>query len=785
MKISRRWLDQLVDVSDIETTVLADTLTGAGHEVESIEPLVIGNNLVIGHILECVDHPDSDHLHVCQVDVGEQTLQIVCGAPNVAQGQKVIVAKVGAQLEGLKIKESTIRGVESFGMICSLKELALDEKFIPETSLTGIEVLGDDAIVGDDPIAYLGLDDEILDIKQTVNRSDFLSMDAIASEVAGLFKRDLLIKQIELDTEAGQPTQFKVESQTDNCPLFWAKVVRNVKIQESPTWIKRALRGSGMHPINNLVDISNLVMLETGQPNHFYDYRFFKQPEITVIDNYSGTQLALDGEEYELKEGDTIISSAGEPIGIGGVKGLGNSMIQPDTNSIVIEIASFDSVAIRETSRRLGLITDASLRYSKPMDPLAPQKALKKILHYLKLYAGVTDADLETTVKYDVTPKYVPHSVSVSMEEINSLLGTDIEIEQVIDVFKRLDLNPTIIGDRISCQIPSVRRDLWIKEDLIEEVIRVLGYELIESTYPHLELTQDAPYTHAQQIIRDIEEKAVSLNLNQVMTYTLVDKDKIKGQDPIELLSPLSENRQYIRDQLSPSLLDTLQYNLDRKNLNQSYFEVSQVYTKESSNWHLGIIGSGQLRIENWQKQKLNCDFYTIKGLVQELLVSLGINLNRLAYKEVKDSSFYHPYQSATLLLDNKEIGSLGVIHPALGIKNGMLAEVNLEPVFSAKKAKTKFSLINKYPTIKRDLALWVPMEVNHETLVKTIKKAGKPYLTDVKVFDLFMKDDQKSMAYTLSFSSNEKTLEDKEVNQAIDEIMKALNAHNAILRTS
>lgn len=786
MKISRKWLDRLVDVADIETVEIADTLTNAGHEVESIEPLVIGTNLVIGKVLTCENHPDSDHLHVCQVDVKDQVLQIVCGAPNVAAGQKVIVALVGAELAGLTIKESTIRGVESKGMICSLKELSLAEDYIPEESKHGIHILDDQAIVGDDPIAYLGLNDEILDIKQTVNRSDFMSMEAIAREVAGIFKRQLLIEEVNQDIHAGKPSQFKVDSKSEKCPRFWAKVIHKVTIKESPTWIKQALRGSGLHPINNLVDISNLVMLETGQPNHFYDYRFFDQPEITVIDDYEGTQVALDGEAYELKAGDIIISSDGQPIGIGGIKGLGNSMIQPDTSSIVIEIASFDSVQIRETSRRLNLLSDASVRYTKPMDALAPEKAMAKILHYLKLYADLQDEDIEETVKYEVVKAYEPHSVSVSLKEINELLGTSISLEQVIDVFKRLNFQPHLIGDRINCKIPSYRNDLWIKEDLIEEVIRILGYDLIESTYPHLELTADLPLTPAQVVIREIEKKATSLNLNQIMSYTLVGQEKIKGENPIKILSPLSENREFVRDQILPSMLETLQYNLDRKNLNQTYFELSQVYTETHSEWHLGIVGSGQLKTQTWNQAALDCNFYTMKGLIEEILGSLGINLNRLSVKPLNNHPSFHPYQSAVVYLDNKEMGVAGVLHPMTGIKKGMACELNLELLFEAKKAKTKFTPLQKYPVVKRDLAIVVNPEMTSEQLERTIRKAGRPLLSDVTCFDVFDLEGQRSLAYSLSFESKDKTLSDQEVSDAMNRIIEQLEKnHKALLRTN
>lgn len=773
MKVSRAWLNRLVDIKDIETEALADLLTNAGHEVEGVETLVKGTNLVIGEVLSCEPHPDSDHLNLTTVNVGTEVLPIVCGAPNVATGQKVIVAKVGAELEGLTIKEATIRGHESKGMICSLKELSLSEDYMSEEDMVGIKVLPSDAPVGENPVEYLGLDDEILDIKQTPNRSDFLSMRAVAIEVAGLTKRAL--KEVPtLEYEINElPEEFKVDSKTEKCPRFWAKVVGHVEIGESPVWIKQALRGAGMHPINNIVDISNLVMLETGQPNHFYDYRFFKQPEITVVDDYEGTQEALDGNEYKLEKGDIVITSANEAIGIGGIKGLGNSMIQPDTSSIVVEIASFDLVQIRNTSRRLGLSTDASVRYTKEMDPLAPEKALERIIYYLSEYAGAKD--FQETVKVDRVEAYKPHTLSVSLNEVNDLLGTHITLEEVVDVFERLALKPEVEGERVTCHIPSYRRDLWIKEDLIEEVIRVVGYDVVESTDPILELTGQPVYTNEQLVVRTLENKLVDMGLHEIMTYTLVGKDKIKTDNPIEILSPLSENRRYVRDYLTPSVLETLKYNIDRKNNDTLYFEMSKVYEQDKSALHLAIVGSGESHKNSWLKTNVKYDFYYIKGLVVELLRSLGVTDKRLQFKENKESEYLHPYQSAKVLFDNKEVGALGVIHPALGIKSGILAEINLNPIVEAKKAKTKFSAIAKYPSVSRDISFVLPENVTYEAVVKTIKKAGKSTLRSVNIFDVFEKDGQKSVALSLLFEDATKTLSEEDINTLMNDILYKL----------
>lgn len=777
MLVSKKWLNTMVEVNDIKTSELGEILTNAGLEVEGIIPLLEATDLVIGEVLEAIPHPDSDHLSVTQVNVGTETLQIVCGAPNVQSGQKVIVAKVGAKLPGLTIKEAKVRGVESNGMICSLLELGVDKELLPVDSGSheGIEVLGDDAVAGEDPIAYLALDDEVLDVSLTPNRADFMAMQSVGREVAALLDREYKEPAVETDVLSGLPSDFQVNSTTENCHLFIAKVIGKVSVKPSPQWIQNALMAAGMNPINNLVDISNLVMLETGQPTHFYDRDFFEVDDITVIDNFEGSVIALDNQEYSIQKGDTIISMAGKPIGIAGIKGLGNSMIKPDTKAMVIEIASFDSLAIRNTSKRLNLMSDSQARYIKPMDSEAPRKALERILYLLKKY-GDADEIYETKV-YGSLEREQHLKVSVSFEHVNNLLGTHLKDEEIVGVFRRLNFAPVVAERVVTCTIPSYRKDLFIAEDLIEEVIRVVGYDVIESTLPEMPLTQGT-LTTEQHLIRKAEELLVGFGAQQVVSYTLVSKEHTENaqalKDPYALMSPLSDKRKYIRNNLTTSLIPTLKYNLAHQNVNNLYFEISQVYGQGSDEWRLGLIGDGHLGRGSYNQVARVLDFSYIKGLLESLLSELGINTNRLSYEEnVLDTDHYHPYRSAQVFLDKKYLGILGEIHPS--ITKGALSELNLSLVMSAKKAKTKYKPLNKYPRVSRDIALMINEDVSHDLLVRVIKQAGRPYLVDINLFDIYEKDGNKSMAFTLSFESLDKTLVDEEISQIIENILNSL----------
>lgn len=788
MLASRKWLNRLVEIEDISSQELAQLLTDAGHEVEGVFPLAQGTHLEIGQILTCEKHPDADSLSVTKVQLGHEQVQIVCGAPNVAVGQKVIVAKVGAQLPELQIKEAKIRNVLSQGMICSLPELGVASHLLEEADKEGIHVLDESAPIGDDPLVYLGLDDEVLDIDLTPNRSDLLSMQSLAYEIAAITGREINI-QPTLNDPVVDASSFVLDSTTKNCTQFLAKVVNQVVVKESPTWIKQALRGCGMNPINNVVDISNLVMLETGQPSHFYDKRYFGDHlEITVRDDFEGEVVGLDGETYDLVKGDTVITSQNKPIGIAGIKGLGNSMIVDDTSSIVIELASFLPVPIRTTAQRLNLHSESSIRYSKAMDPLAPQKAMERILFLLTQYAQMDQE--EQTVTYPKTlPVVQQKTIETSLEKINSLLGAQYTQAEVVEVFQSLRLQPVVNQQKMTCTIPTDRLDLVIAEDLIEEVIRLKGFESIPSTLPTLPNTR-GQLNHEQIVRRKVADVLVASGASEVITYTLVSEEindhPLALQPPVRLLNPLSEKRKVIRGGLTHSLLGMLHYNLNMKNDQGLYFEVSKVYQQGGSQWRLGLIGVHQLGSIQLNDVNLSSNYWLIKGVVEKVLNAVGINSRRLRY-ETNDIDVvnFHPYRSAKVYLDQDFLGLIGEIHPQ-DVPKGVLAELNLSLVIDAKKAKTNYQPLSRYPKVTRDIAIVVNPSISHDLIVQTIQKAGTRLLKDIVLFDRFPLQDLTSLAYRLTFESSNHTLSEKDINTVMDAILAALEKHlGASLRSS
>lgn len=794
MKVSVNWLSKLVDLKGITPDMLGDGLTNAGLEVEAIDPVAIAPDCVVGYVESCIDHPDSDHLHVCQVNVGKEILQIVCGAPNVAAGQKVIVALDGAKLVKGTIKRSTIRGMESNGMICSLLELNVSDKFLSEQQKNGIEILPEDAVLGTDPLPLLGLDDVVLDIKQTPNRSDFLAMFSIAKEVSAIFDRPCTLPVLTGNLHTSIAPTLQVHSQTINNPLFMGKVIEQITIKPSPLWMVQALNSSGVKSINNVVDISNVVMLETGQPLHFYDIDSLPVREITVKSGFNQEVVALDQESYHLEEDDVIITSQGKPIGIGGIMGLGDSMIKPSTKGLIIEVASFDQIAVRKTAKRLGLATESSLRYSKPLDPLAPLKAMERAVQLLIEYAdarGIEDVVQAKEIQY------TPTEVMVTQQKINDVLGINLSSQMIYDVFKRLDFAPVVKEEDVFfTTIPSYRQDIFIAEDLIEEVIRLVGYDAIESTLPQMPQTI-GQLSETQRNVRLIESTLLGLGLNQVVTYTLVSKEKTEGKNgllnPYQLLSPLSEERAVVRNQLIHSELEMLAYNQANKNTEGYYFEQSIVYGESVNDHRLALIGSGGLMHKNWQGVQIGSDFYVLKGIVETLLKKLGYSEGRIRIEPMGDDQpMFHPSRSAQLLIDKECIGYFGQIHPAVAkrykLKETQYGEISLTRLFAHQPASTSVKSIIRFPVVKRDLALLVANDIPASSLIQAIKQAGKPYLKEVEVFDVFMSESLgfgvKSLALSLSFVSDAKTLSEDEINTAIQKIMEKLKAnYQAVLR--
>ena len=790
MNLSLNWLSQFVDLKGLNENEIIDKVIKAGFEVESVTRLGEGSNLTVGRVIECHDHPDSDHLHVTKVDIGSEVLDIVCGAPNCREGLKVIVAKVGAILPGGEIKNGVIRGVASNGMLCSLLELGISKDILDENSpsLTGIEELDDSFEIGDDEVLkHLGYGDILLDLSIYANRPDCLAMFSFAKEMAAILDSECKVPELVNSDNVGTATNFKVNSTSSNCPHFLAKVCNNVALGPSPKWMKDILRSNGIKSINNLVDISNLVMLETGQPMHFYDLRSNPNREITVVDDYEGDYVALDGNTYKIQKGDLMITSNGQPIGIAGIMGGDNTNIHDDTSSILIESAAFDASQIRRTFNRLGLQTEAAMRFAKGLDPLAQQKAMDRAVELLTLYASASE--FETTAIYG-SDNYHKVEVKETLNHLNKVLGKTFTMDEVVNILRRLDFNPEVNGEEVICHIPSYRIDINIAEDLVEEVIRLSGFDDLPSTLPLMPQTIGKLSTR-QAMRRQIEEYLTNAGLNEILTYTLVDEKMINDEihplgESIALLSPLSDAHKYVRTGLFSSMLQTFEYNVDHKNENINLFEISTIYAAENkTEERLAVLLSGKLQSSSVKHLDVKADFYVLKGLILALLERMGFGKGRIQIAESEEIKALHPYQTAAIKLGRDTIGVLGTIHPRIIKENKLVPayylELNLEPLIAATPSKIKAQEINRFPSMQRDISLLVKEDVKACDLIKVIEKTGGKLVSNVKVFDIYKGDripeGYISIALNIIYESKEKTLKLEDVNPVHEKILAKLNS--------
>jgi len=786
MKLSKNFVKEYIDI-DVDLKTLAEDMTRVGNEYDSAEKLINATNLTVGEVLECVDHPDSDHLHVCQVNVGNEVLQIVCGAPNVRKGLKVIVALDGAVLPGdFKIKKSMKRGVESNGMICSLAELGLDNKFLTEADKEGIHELPQEAKPGEDPIKLLGLDDEVIDFELTTNRGDLLSILGMAYELGAIY--DKPVKEVDLShSEQGEDlnNSFKLDINTDNCSLFLAKKVENVEIKESPDFIKNRLIASGIRPINNVVDISNYVMIELGQPLHFYDADKLKGI-IEVRMAEEGERLTtLDNIERVLTSNDIVISNGKEAIGLAGVMGGLDTEVTLSTKNVIIEAAIFDSVKVRMTSNKI-LRSEASNRFEKGLDPNRTYMALERAAKLLEEYAS--GKVVTGTVKYDVT-NVTPKTIEITFKNITDVLGMEIPNNDILECFRKLGFTYDVKEEKIYVTVPTRRIDISIKEDLIEEVGRIYGLDNIQGKLPTVPMRKGSiDLTH-----REIRNKMISLGLNETLSYVLVREDEADSFttdsfEKVKLLDPITEERSTLRYSILPSLLKIYEYNKARNEKDVSIFEIGKGFYKKEEygeNTKLAALMSGKyyLGIDN----KKDVDFYVVKGVAEEILDYLGYN-GRYSFVMPKQMpSEMHPGQTAEINVNNDIVGMIGKLHPSVEKENVYVLEINLDKLLSKKTGKMKFKEISKFPSISKDLAILIDKNISADEIAKVIKKAAGSLLTNTEIFDVYegknIPEGKRSIAYSLSFGANDRTLTDEEINNIMKKVIESLQKIGAELR--
>ena len=775
MLLSKKFVSDYIDLpEELSIKQIADDMTSVGNEYDSAGPLINCTNLIVGKVLECVNHKDSDHLHVCKVDIGSEVLNIVCGAPNVREGIKVIVALPGAILPGGEIKKGVIRGVESNGMLCSIKELGLDNKFLEPKDIEGIHELPLDIKVGTDPIKALELDDEVIDFELTSNRGDLLSILGMAYELGAIYKKD--VKDIDLTYKENKENikdEFKIEIKTTDCPLFLAKKVKNVVIKESPKFIKNRLIASGIRPINNVVDISNYVMLETGQPLHYYDANRLGDTLIVRNANCNEKLVTLDGNERNLSENDIVIANKNEAVGLAGVMGGLSTEIENDTKDIIIESAIFDSIKIRKTSKKI-LRSEASNRFEKGLDPKRTYMAIERSCALLEKYA---DAEIVGGMLIHDTIDKDEKVIEVRYEKVNKVLGIEIPKDEIVSILKALGFKTLEKEDIVIVTVPTRRLDIKIEEDLIEEIGRIYGIDKIQGKLPELPLKLGK----YNKVKREIKNKLASLGLNETLTYSLIPQSEVHKFttdtfEEIMLADPMSEDRNTLRYSLLYSLKEVFEYNNARNNSDISIFEIGKSFYKENNEYkeklNLAVLLSGNYYLDI---KKMKVDFYILKGIVEELLDYLGFN-GRYSFITGNVPSELHPGVSALINIQGNNIGIIGKLHPNVTKKDIFVFEIDLDKLLSLHPSKMTYKDISKYPSIIKDVAFVVNKNVLNGDITTLIKKAGGRMLNQIEVFDVYtgenVKENEKSIAYTLTFKDDSKTLSDEEVMQVFNKII-------------
>ncbi|WP_216828880.1 phenylalanine--tRNA ligase subunit beta [Alkalihalobacterium elongatum] len=798
MLVSYKWLQEYIDVADLTPKEIADKLTKGGIEVDIIHSLKKGmSGVVVGHVVECTQHPNADKLRVCKVDVGaEENLQIVCGAANVGADQKVAVATVGAVLPGnFKIKKAKLRGELSQGMICSLQELGIEGKLIPKEFAEGIYNFPQEVEPGQDALEALNLTDEVLELDLTPNRSDCLSMLGVAYEMAALLGREVkhpTIAETPSNEKASDYVSVQVEASEDN-PYYGAKIIKNVKIGPSPLWLQNRLTAAGIRPISNVVDVTNYVLIEYGQPLHAFDYDRFGSKEVVVRRAHDGEEIVtLDDETRKLTADHLVITNGTEATAVAGVMGGASSEVQDDTTTILLEAAYFNSQTVRKASRDLGLRSESSMRYEKGVDPKRVREAAERAAQLIaelaggEVVGGIVEADTLDVQEREVT---------ISTEEVNRLLGTALTTEDIAKIFDRLQFSYVQNGEEFVVTAPTRRNDISITEDLVEEVARLFGYDHIPTTLP-IGLTTPGGLTHYQASRRKVRQSLEAAGLYQAITYSLTTPNKATGLSkenehltPVKLSMPMSEDRSTLRTSLIPHLLDVISYNLNRKVNNVSIYEVGSIFlseeevvTKQPVEKEM-VAGAftGVTLSHLWQGEKKVVDFFVAKGVVEALISELGLS-HAVTFEQAKKPGL-HPGRTASIMLDGTEVGFIGQIHPTLqkdlDLNETYVFQMDLEQLLTYEQEDVVYEPIPRFPSISRDIALVVDETVQAGKVQQVIVTAGGQLLKNVQLFDLYqgehLEAGKKSLAFSLTYFDPERTLTDEEVSQVHQKVLDHL----------
>ena len=805
MNTSLSWIKAYVPDLDVTAQEYTDAMTLSGTKVEGYEVLDADlDKIVIGQIDKIEKHPDADKLIICQVNVGSESVQIVTGAHNVNEGDKVPVVLDGGRVAGghepgsrvaggIKIKKGKLRGVESCGMMCSIEELGSNRDMYPEAPEEGIYIFPEDAEVGASAIEALGLNDVVFEYEITSNRVDCFSVVGIAREAAATFGKEFQPPVVTKTGNAEDVNDYiKVTvKDSDLCPRYCARVVKNIKIGPSPKWMQRRLASVGIRPINNLVDITNYVMEEYGQPMHAYDLDTIADREIIVRKAAKGEKFTtLDGQEREMDESVLMICDGQKSIGIAGIMGGENSMITDDVQTMLFEAACFDGTNIRKSSKKIGLRTDASGKFEKGLDPNNAQAAIDRACQLVEeLGAGEVVGGMVDVYGKKKEPVRVPFD----QDEINSLLGTNISKEEMIGYFKKIDLEYDEETNEVIA--PTFRHDLFRMADLAEEVARFYGYDNIPTTLPKGEATTGklSFKLRVEEVARDIAEFC---GFSQGMTYSfespkVFDKLMIPADSPlrqtVEIMNPLGEDYSIMRTTSLNGMLTSLATNYNRRNKNVRLYELGNVYIpkalpltelpEERMQFTLGIYGDG--------------DFFSMKGVVEEFFEKVGLH-KKETYDPNAGKPYLHPGRQANIIYDGKVVGYLGELHPDVADAYGIgtrayVAVIDMPEIVERASFDRKYTGIARFPAVTRDISMVMPKDILVGQVEEVIEKKGGVYLESYALFDLYegaqIKEGYKSVAYSIVFRAKDKTLEDSEVSESMDRILKALEGMGIELR--
>ena len=808
MNTSLNWIEALVPGLDVTDQEFRDAMTLSGTKVECFTAYDKNlEKIVVGQILSVDQHPDADKLVVCQVNVGNETVQIVTGAPNIpvgSQGQKVPVVLDGGRVagghdggplpeDGIKIKKGKLRGVESCGMMCSIEELGSSREFFPDAPENGIYILGDDAVVGSSAVEYLGLDDTVFEYEITNNRVDCYSVLGIAREAAATFRKPFnppVVTETGNSEDVNDYIKVEVEAK-DLCTRYTARVVKNIKLAPSPKWMQQRLMTAGIRPINNIVDITNYVMEEYGQPMHAYDLDTIAGSKIVVRTAKDGEEfVTLDGQVRKLDSQTLVICDGEKAVGLAGIMGGENSMITDDVKTMLFEAATFDGTNIRKSTKRLGIRTDASGKFEKGLDPENALAAMNRACQLIEeLGAGEVVGGVVDVYPNPVTRK----RISFEPEKYNALLGTNVSREEMLQYFERLEVEYD--KDNNELIIPTFRQDLNRDADMAEEVARFFGYDNIPTTLPKGETTMGK--VSFEQRIEDVAgEIAQFCGFSEAMTYSfespkVFDKLKLEPDSSyrktVVISNPLGEDFSVMRTLPLNGMLTSLATNYNRRNKNVKLYEMAKVYLpdedteklpEEKVMFTLGFFGEG--------------DFFTMKGVVEEFLDRVGMRVKPV-YNPQAGIPFLHPGRQAAIEYNGTEIGYLGEVHPDVADNYGIgekayIAVIDIPAVTELASFDRKFTGIAKFPAVSRDISMLVPKNILVGTIENIIEKRGGKLVENFSLFDIYegsqIQEGFKSVAYTISFRAKDRTLEDKDITPVMDKILKDLSDIGIELRS-